>query len=288
MFTKRWYNILNVKERRAFMRKTLAVLGAGNMGLAITDGIIRSGAVAPENIILVRRNTGKLSAYKDKGCRISSDLLSAAREADVLLLCLKPQMMQELFDLIGDCCREKLVISIAAGIKIERIESSLSGSFVVRAMPNTPLTVGEGVTELCRGETVTDEDFNLAKSLFDGAGITFECREEEINALTALTSSAVAYFAAVEDAMYKWAEKNGLGGYDKQTVCDLISKTCKGSAVQLFENKTDPRALIKAVASPRGATERALLVFEEEDLDGMFDRAMTACMQRAEELATLK
>ena len=270
------------------MRKTLAVLGAGNMGLAITDGVISSGVISPENIILVRRNLEKLKNYENMGCRVSSDLLSAAKEADIILLGLKPQMMNELFAIISDVCADKLVISIAAGITIDTVKSALPGAFVVRAMPNTPLTVGEGVTELCYSEDVSKDDLEIAIKLFKGAGHTFICREEEINALTALTSSAVAYFAAIEEAMCNWAIENGLCAYDRQTVCDLISKTALGSAKLMFENKTAPKDLIRAVASPKGTTERALNVFEEKDLDGIFAEAMTACVKRAEELAKLK
>ena len=99
------------------MRNKLAVLGAGNMGLAIVDGIISSGVLSPSDIILVRRNTDKLSAYAEKGCTVSNDLLWAAENADVLLLALKPQMMADLFELIGKAAEGKLAISIAAGIK---------------------------------------------------------------------------------------------------------------------------------------------------------------------------
>ncbi|MBE6586900.1 MAG: pyrroline-5-carboxylate reductase [Ruminococcaceae bacterium] len=270
------------------MRKTLAVLGAGNMGLAITDGIIRSGVVSPSEITLVRRNTDKLSAYIKKGLRVSSDLFEAAKGADTVLLCVKPQMMQELFSVIAPVCEGKLVISIAAGITLKTVKDALPGAFVVRAMPNTPLTVGEGVTELCRADDVCDSDYLFAKSLFEGSGITFDCREEEINALTSLTSSAVAYFAAVEDAMCSWAEKNGLSGYDRQMICDLVSKTALGSAKLLYEKKIEPKELIRSVASPKGTTEQALRVFEERDLSGVFDSAMTACLNRAIELSNIK
>ena len=178
------------------MRKTLCVLGAGNMGLAITDGIINSSVLSPSDITLVRRNTDKLSSYKEKGCNISSEVVESARAADAVILAVKPQMMNDLFSDIASVCEGKLIISIAAGIKIETIRAALPETAVVRAMPNTPLTVGEGVTELCRADNVCDEDYLFAKSLFEGSGFTFDCREEEINALTALTSSAVAYFAA--------------------------------------------------------------------------------------------
>ena len=270
------------------MGKTLAILGAGNMGLAIADGVIRSGFLSPSEITLVRRNTSILSEYEKLGCKVSCDLVSSAKEADAVLLAVKPQMLKDVFPLISSACSDKLVISIAAGIKIESVRAALPGAMVVRAMPNTPLTVGEGVTELCRAENVCDGDFMFAKGLFECSGYTLECREEEINALTALTSSAVAYFAAVEDAMVEWALDNGLSAYDRQTVCDLVSKTAIGSAKLLYEKKTDPKALIKAVASPKGTTERALNVFSERNLQGVFGEAMTACLNRAEELSEIK
>ena len=270
------------------MKKTLAVLGAGNMGLAIACGIIKSEVLSPSDIILVRRSCEKLSAYAELGCKISSDIYESALSADVLLLCFKPQAMQTLFDICAPVSRDKLVISIAAGVTVSAIENALPGAKVVRAMPNTPLTVGEGVCELCRGANVTDEDFEFAKSLFAGSGVSIECREEEINAFTALTSSAVAYFAAVEEAMCAWAENNGLQGYDRQVLCDLVSKTAIGSAKLMYEKKIPPKELIRAVASPKGTTERALSVFEDEDLSGIFDRAMSACLKRAEELSGKK
>ena len=270
------------------MRNRLAVLGAGNMGLAIVDGIISSGVLSPSDIILVRRNTDKLSAYAEKGCTVSNDLLWAAENADVLLLALKPQMMADLFELIGVVAEGKLAISIAAGIKVETIENALKGASVVRVMPNTPLIVGEGVTQMCKGTTCSEDDFCFAKSLFDGAGYTLVCKEEEINAFSVLTSSSVAFFAEIEEAMCNWALNNGLAGYDKQTICDLISKTMAGSASLLFDKKYEPKALVKAVASPKGSTERALDVFEKDGLSEMFSKAMTASLKRNEELANLK
>ena len=270
------------------MSKKLAVLGAGNMGCAIVDGILSSAIIPAGDIILVRRNTEKLSEYVTKGCVVSDDVIYGAREADVIILAVKPQMMGELFETISSVCKEKLLISIAAGVRIDRIESALPDNRVVRVMPNTPLTVGEGVTEICRGENVSDEEFSFAKGIFSSSGYVMECRECQINALTALTSSAVAYFALVEKAMSNWAMVNGLSEYGNQEICDLISKTAMGSAKLLFDKKISPEDLIRSVASPNGTTERALNVFEEDKLEETFAKAMTACLNRAEELSSSK
>ena len=267
------------------MKNKLAILGAGNMGLAIADGIISSGMLMPKEILLVRRNIEKLSAYVERGFEASSDLVRAAAESESLIIAVKPQMMDDILDIIAPYCKDKLVISIAAGVRIATIENKLPGARVVRAMPNTPLTVGEGVTELCRSENVSDEEFKFAESLFSGAGYTFVCKEDEINALTALTSSAVAYFAAIEAAMSDWALENGLSDYDCRVLCDLVSKTAIGSAKLLYDKQLSPEALIKAVASPKGTTEQALNVFKEKDLEGLFKDAMSACLKRAEELS---
>ena len=270
------------------MSGKLAILGAGNMGCAIAVGIIRSGLLSPGDITLVRRNTELLSHYRELGCSISDDSEGAAEKAEAILLCVKPQMMKELFSSIAPFCKNKLVISIAAGIRIETIEGALPAARVVRAMPNTPLTVGQGVTELCRGSAVSDDEFAFAKSIFNTAGYTVECSEEQINALTALTSSAVAYFAEVENAMVSWAMENGLSGFDRRALCDLVSKTAMGTAQLLFETGKEPKALVRAVASPGGTTERALDVFAERDLEGVFYEGMTACLKRAEELSGIK
>lgn len=270
------------------MCKKLAVLGAGNMGCAICDGILKSAYIEPSDIILVRRNIDKISSYGDLGCCVCSDLIYAVKNADIILLAVKPHMLFDVLDEISPYCNGKLVVSIAAGTKISTIKAKLPECKIVRAMPNTPLTVGAGVTEICRDSDVSDCDFECAKGLFKGAGVVFECREEELNALTALTSSAVAYFALVEKAMRDWALENGLCEYDSQTVCDLVSKTAYGTSKLLFDNKISPESLIKAVASPRGTTEKALLVFEEKDLCGVFSQAMDACLKRAEELSSIK
>lgn len=270
------------------MSKKVAVLGAGNMGCAIVDGIISSAIIPACDIILVRRNTEKLSEYRSKGCKVSNDVTFGAMEADVVILAVKPQMMGELFGKISSVCKNKLVISIAAGVLIETIECALPGNKIVRVMPNTPLTVGEGVTEICRGKNVSDEEFSFAKSIFSSSGYVMECRECEINALTALTSSAVAYFALVEKAMCQWAMDNDLSEYGKQEICDLISKTAIGSAKLMLEKKIAPEDLIKSVASPNGTTEQALKVFEENRMEETFSAAMTACLERAKELSSSK
>ncbi len=270
------------------MSKKLAVLGAGNMGCAIVDGIFSSAIIPARDIILVRRNTEKLSEYGAKGCVVSDDAVFGAKEADVIILAVKPQMMAELFEKISCVCKNKLIISIAAGVLIETIEEALPDNMVVRVMPNTPLTVGEGVTEICRGDNVSDEDFTFAKSIFSSSGYVLECKESEINALTALTSSAVAYFALIEKAMCQWAMDNGLSDYGKQEICDLISQTAIGSARLLYDKKISPEELIRSVASPKGTTEQALKVFAQRGIEATFAEAMTACLERAKELSSSK
>jgi len=270
------------------MDRSLAVLGAGNMGLAITDGILASGCLAADKITLVRRSIHLLSEYESKGCIVSDDIESAANASDVLILAFKPQKMDEIYKSISNICDRKLVISIAAGVKIETIENNLPGAHIVRAMPNTPLTVMEGVTHICAGESVTADELAFAKSLFQCSGTVFECKEEEINALTALTSSSVAYFAAVENAMVEWAKNNGLSNYDEETICSLVSKTALGSSKLMLEKHISPKELIKAVASPNGTTEKALKVFDIMKLDDIFNHAMTACLKRAAELSSSK
>ena len=263
----------------------LAVIGAGNMGCAIVDGILAAGILSTGDVVLSRRNAEKLDRYKEIGCTVTPDAVKAAGAAQYIMMAVKPQMTGELFKDIKEQARGKLVISIAAGVTIDTIEKSLPGTGVVRVMPNTPLMVGNGVSALCRGTGVSDEDYSFAKSLFSAAGLAVDCDEELINPLTALTSSSVAYFARMIGVMTRWAVSNGFDKMPLETVIALAAKTCEGSAKLICEKDISPEALVRAVTSPHGTTEKALATFDALDFDGTVEKAMTACLDRANELS---
>ncbi|MBQ8474633.1 MAG: pyrroline-5-carboxylate reductase [Clostridia bacterium] len=267
------------------MRNTLAIIGAGNMGGAIAEGILSAGVLKPSQLIMCDRDKEKLSAFEARGCTVTEDPVCAASEGDAWLLAVKPQIIGDVMETLAHKSSCKLVISIAAGVKIEGIAASLSGASIVRVMPNTPLMVGCGVSAVCFGDGVSEEDKSFAKSIFSAAGSVFETAEENMNSATALTSSAVAYFARIIGVMADWAKENGFDYMSDKELYSLVCRTAVGTAGIIEEKDMDPSALVRAVTSPKGTTEKALEAFDRMGLDEAFRAAMTACRKRAEELS---
>ena len=265
--------------------QNVAVLGAGNMGSAIATGILNAAIVPPHQLTVSDLRSELLEPFGEKGCPVTSDAAQAAQTADVWILAVKPQGMETLFEAVRPFSAGRLVISIAAGVSVATLEASLPGAAVVRVMPNTPMMIGKGVSAMCCGTGVSPEEKEFAERLFSCAGSTFWCDEALLNPMTALTSSSVAYFARLIADMCAWAKNNGFLEYDDATVTRLVCETAIGSAGLILERQMDPNALVRAVASPNGTTERALAVFDGRDLDGTISTAMDACLRRADELS---
>lgn len=267
-------------------RNSILFLGVGNMGAAILGGVLKSGVFSPDQIILSDPMEEKCAPFVTEGCRYCPSPALAAKEADSILLAVKPQQIDTVMAEIAPYANEKLIISIAAGVPICRVANALPGASIVRVMPNTPLLVGAGVSALCRDDAVSHvetDDFALALNIFSASGMAVELPEALINPITALTSSSIAYFARFIGDMYDWAKSNGFESNDE--TLSMICHSAIGAASLLLNTAHDPASLEKAVTSPGGTTERAMKVFTEKDLHGMVGEAMDACRRRADELA---
>lgn len=267
-------------------RNSIAFLGVGNMGAAILGGVLKSGVFSPERITLCDAVKDKCIPFTERGCAYTESLPDAVRRADCILLAVKPQQIDAVMAEIAPFAAGKLILSIAAGVPIESIAAALPGASVIRVMPNTPLLVGEGVSGLCRDDSVsavTEEDFALAFRIFSASGMALELPEALINPVTALTSSSIAYFARFIGDMYAWAIQNGFT--DDPSTLTMICRSAIGTAQLLLQTDMDPCTLERAVTSPGGTTERAMRVFTERGLDSIIPEAMDACRHRADELA---
>lgn len=270
------------------MRRTLAIIGCGNMGGAIAEGIIKSGYMAPENMILMRRNTTALSHFAELGCVVTDDMKQACSEADAVMLCVKPQMISAVMADIADIRGDKLFISIAVGTTVETIQNALPGCPVVRVMPNTPLMVGRGVSAICTSSDCSDEDKAFAAGLFECAGSVVFIDEEQMNPVAGVTSSSIAFFARFIGAMAQWAKENGFEYMDDAELLSLVCDAASGTAKLLKDKGMTCEELVRAVASPKGTTEAGLRSFDETDLEGSVKKALTASNERAKEIARMK
>lgn len=264
--------------------KTIAFIGAGNMASAICGGIITANIISAQNIILFDKNEEQYAKF-DALCKIARSLEDAILFADCIFFSVKPQNMREILSEISAFdISNKLFISICAGITIKSIENALGNVKVVRTMPNTPLLIGQGVTAICRNASVSDEELAFATSLFASSGYTTEANEEDINRITAITSSSPAYVYLFAKAMLVGAEKIG---FTAENTLEMICRTLIGSANMILNDSRSVDELIKMVRSPNGTTERALNVFEDRNLIEIISEAMKACADRADELAKL-
>ena len=265
--------------------KTIAFLGAGNMGEALIRGLLAAKTVMPSRIVAADVRPERLGELaKAYGIRTTDDNAKAVAEADIVLLAVKPQQMSAvLAPLKSANADRKLFISIVAGVTTARIEGELGGKTrVVRVMPNTPALVGAGAAALAKGANATDDDLATAESILKAVGITARVEERFIDAVTALSGSGPAYVFYMTEAMIKAGVAAGL---DADMAKKLAIQTVCGAAKLLVESGEEPESLRRKVTSPGGTTEAALKVMSERKLAEIFAEAIKAAEQRSRELS---
>lgn len=256
-----------------------AFLGAGNMATAII-GAMKSGEIALFDV-----NKEQYAKFAGKPYLFAESAKEAVEASDFVFLAVKPQSFDELMSEIkgsGVPLGGKVFVTIAAGISTSYISSALGGGVpVIRAMPNTPLLYGCGVTALCRGEGVKDEAFEEIRGIFGACGTVFELPESQMNTVIAATSSAPAYVYLFIKAIADAAEAQGLTAENLTSlVCDMVI----GSAETLKRSPLTAGELIKIVCSKGGTTERAMSVLNERGFSEIVADAMQSCTDRANEI----
>jgi pyrroline-5-carboxylate reductase len=264
--------------------KTIAFLGAGNMAEALVKGMLRAGVAAPQEILLTDRRKDRLAELAARyGVRTDPDNRAAAREAAVIVLSVKPQVMNKLLGEIAPILDgTKLVISIAAGVPLAAIERKVGhGVRIVRTMPNTPALVGSGATAISPGEHATPGDLEQAKALFDAVGKTVVVDESLLDAVTGLSGSGPAYVFLVIEALSDAGVKVGL---DRRTSQELAAQTVFGSAQLLLETGEHPGRLKDQVTSPGGTAIAGLHTLEAGGLRTTLMNAVESATRRSHEL----
>ena len=268
--------------------KTIAFIGGGNMGTSLIGGLVADG-YDPQRIVVSEPDAEKRAGLAARfAIRTTTDNESASRQADVVLLAVKPQHLQQVATSLADTIRQRqlLVISIAAGVREANLQSWLGGGVaLIRTMPNTPAMVQTGATALHAGPGVSKEQRDLAESILRAVGVTqWVETEEQMDAVTALSGSGPAYFFLVMEAI----EQAGLEmGLSAETARLLTLQTALGAARMAIESSDGPAILRQQVTSPGGTTEKALEVLEKGALRNLFQQALAAAQQRSTELSQL-
>jgi pyrroline-5-carboxylate reductase len=266
--------------------RRIAILGTGKIGEALLKGLVDSEWRRPEEIAASARRPERVQELRERyGVKATLSNADAIREAALLVVAVKPQDIDELLREIGGLVSpEQTVLSIAAAVPTSLVEEQLApGVPVVRAMPNTPAVVHEGIAGICAGAHAGEHELELAEDVLAHLGSVVRVAEPYLDAVTAVSGSGPAYFALLAEAMI---EAGILLGLSREISTRLVVQTMFGTAKQLRDEGLHPVELREAVTSPGGTTIEAIRELERAGVRAAFLNAIQAAMDRARELAS--
>lgn len=261
----------------------IAVIGAGNIGIAIAAGLVSSGGFNAGDIILTRRKAHLLESMKAKGFNVEKENREAVRKSSVIILAVEPHQADSVLEEIAPVLLSgvHIVISVVTGYTIRKImENTGPGIPVIRAMPNTAIAVRESMTCLAANKG-DDEAVRRACSIFDTVGKTIVIAEEEMIAATALGACGVAFFLRAIRA----ASQGGIEiGFHSHEALAIAAQTARGAATLLLASENHPEYEIDRVTTPRGCTIAGLNQMEHEGFSSAMIKGITVSAQRASKL----
>lgn len=263
------------------MSKKIGFIGCGNMGSAIVSGLIRAKFAKPEDIIVSTASKESANKLREElKVSVANDNKIIARECDVLFIAVKPNLYKKIIEEIKEeLNREKLIITIAAGISIKDMEYSLGEGYkIIRTMPNTPALVGEAMSAVCPNSHVTKEELEYICNMYRSFGDCVELEEKDFHAFTALCGSSPAYVFIFIEAMADAAVKLGI---PRAKAYKMASQSVLGSSKMVLNTGKHPAELKDMVCSPGGTTIESVRVLEEKGFRSAVIECMKACVNKA-------
>lgn len=234
------------------MNKRIAIIGCGNLGHSIANGLLNSQKIPAENIIVTRRNVEQLNDLKSKGVHVTNDNLTAVSNAEILIFALKPYTILGEIEKLKEVIQpHQILVSLATGITLEQLLKAVGKEMpVYRVMPNTASDVMESVSCVC-GAHISSETDDEVKLVFNTVGSTLIINEELMEAATIMGACGVAYVLRFIRAMVQGGIEIG---FDAQTASKIVNQTVMGAAKLLIENGNHPEHEIDKVTTPKGCT----------------------------------
>ena len=263
----------------------IAVLGAGKMGGILLQAFLKQNLFATEQIHATVGHAERAIALSTQwGVDVSTDNLAAVKQADLILLGVKPFQVPDLLEEIRPALtKDKMIVSFAASVKTRAIEEAVGLEMaVVRAMPNTPSALGAGAAALCRGRFVSAKQMELAERIFETVGRTVTVDEKHMDAVTGLSGSGPAYIYIIIESLAEAGVKVGL---PRDIATQLAAQTAFGAAKMVLETGYHPALLKDAVTTPAGCTIDGILELEEGGLRVTLIKAVMRATERAKQLA---
>lgn len=263
------------------MKKVLFI-GAGRMATAIAGGMVKYGFDAKNIKAFDILDVAALEFTSNTNIKCeTANVEELIVDADIIMLAVKPQFLTSAIAKYQELLAKKLIISIVAGVSIEKLMKLTGSSKIIRVMPNTPALVGKGCAGFSLSSDVVASEAEIAEKILNSVGISFQIPEKDLDTVTALSGSGPAYFFEFVDAL---AESGVNLGLSKERALEMAIATCEGAAKMLKETKLAPEVLRKQVTSPGGTTMKALEVFKERNFREIIEEAVIAAEERSKEL----
>lgn len=258
----------------------IAIIGAGNLGLAIAEGILHTNGAT--SMVLTKRHTESIAGYREYGnVTVTSDNKEAVKSSDILIFAVQPRQLVPILEEVKDILTEKhVIISTITGVQIEQIEGVIgSNHYIIRSMPNTAISVGKSMTCLC-SNTKGKERMELAQAIFERMGATLEISESHMQAATVICASGIAFWMRLIRATTQGAIQLGFHAEEAQK---LAVHTCDGAASLLITSGNHPEEEIDKVTTPMGCTIEGLNEMEHQGLSSSLIKGMVTSFQKINE-----
>jgi pyrroline-5-carboxylate reductase len=254
--------------------KKITILGGGNLGAAIAEGLLKSGFAKPNQLTVTRRNLDRLQYLKEKGANITSDNAAAIAAGEIIIVALKPYNVKEVLEGLKKSFdpAKHIIISVVTGVSLQDLSAIVGNVPLFRAMPNTAIAIQESVTCLC-SQNNTNEQVNYVTELFNQLGITISIDEKLMDAATVLGACGIAYALRFIRA----ATQGGIEiGFDAKTANLIAAQTVKGAAELLLKGNRHPEEEIDKVTTPKGCTIVGLNEMEHRGFSSSLIRGISA------------
>ena len=259
----------------------IAIIGCGNLGTSIANGLLMRGDFDPKNLTLTKRNTASLTEFESKGVMVHSDNAAAVKNADLVLLGVKPYNVANILKEINPVLdpQKQIIISLATGVTLKEMYEVLDPHTVTfRAMPNIAADIQESITCICQ-QQASPIQVDIIKELFDSIGFTISIDETLMEAATVLGACGIAYVLRFMRAMIQGGIQIG---FDSVTASKIVNQTVKGAAELMIQKNIHPEAAIDKVTTPKGCTIVGLNEMEHQGFSSAMVRGVIASYEKIE------
>ena len=259
--------------------KKIAIIGCGNLGVSIANGLVDEKLVSPQDITATRRNTSALSELASRGVTVSSDNENAIKESEIIIVALKPYTILEILEQLRTSFdpQKHILVSLATGISLNELQQTLKSNVpVFRAMPNTAADVGTSMT--CVATHSTDQEAaGIVQQCFDAIGETIVINEGLMDAATVLGACGIAYVLRFIRGMIQGGIEIG---FDAKTASAIVTQTVKGAAELLIQRNHHPEYEIDKVTTPKGCTIAGLNEMEHNGFSSALIKGITTSFEK--------